>query len=92
MVPVLKERRGHSSQTEPCSEVADLRQRLEFYKEYVFASPGAEEALARLLAENAQQQSEMRELRQKLAGYDEFCVCFGLRIVWHIFVKIRAFL
>ena len=55
-----KKKGGSRSQTEPCSEVADLRQRLEFYKEYVFASPGAEEALARLLAENVQQQSEMR--------------------------------
>ena len=77
VMPVLKERREHSSQTEPCSEVADLSQRLEFYKEHVFSSPGAEEALAHLLAENAQQQLEMRELRQKLAVYDEFCVCFG---------------
>jgi hypothetical protein len=81
VVPVLqeskKDHQEHSSQTEPCSEVADLRQRLEFYKDHVFCSPGAEGALARLLAENAQQQLEMRELRQKLAVYDEYCVCFG---------------
>ena len=54
----------------------DLRQRLLFYQEHVFPSPGAEDAVARLLAENARQQAELLELRRKLAVYHEFCVCF----------------
>jgi hypothetical protein len=65
-----------AAQTEPCAEVADLRQRLLFYQEHVFPSPGAEDAVARLLAENARQQAELLELRRKLAVYNEFCVCF----------------
>jgi hypothetical protein len=65
----------HAAQTEPCAEAADLRQRLLFYQEHVFPSPGAEEAVARLLAENARQQAELCDLRQKLAVYHELCVC-----------------
>ncbi len=79
--PVPKQRTAHAdhaAQTEPCAETADLRQRLLFYQEHVFASPGAEAAVARLLAENAQQQAELVDLRRKLAVYHEFCVCFDV--------------
>jgi hypothetical protein len=77
--PQTREQRTHhddqAAQTEPCAEAADLRQRLLFYQEHVFPSPGAEEAVARLLAENARQQAELCDLRQKLAVYHELCVC-----------------
>lgn len=77
--PETRERRTHhddqAAQTDPCAEAADLRQRLLFYQEHVFPSPGAEEAVARLLAENARQQAEICDLRQKLEVYHELCVC-----------------
>jgi hypothetical protein len=65
------------TQPEICSELTDLRHRLEFYQEHVFYAPHAEEALARQLAENARQQAEILELRKQLALYTEFCVCLG---------------
>ena len=43
---MCKQKKEHALQTEPCAELTDLRQRLLFYQERVFASPGAEEALA----------------------------------------------
>ena len=66
--------------SEPCTELADLRQRLLFYQEHVFSSPDAEEALALLLSENARQKAEISELSKKLAVYDEYCVCFGQEV------------
>ena len=65
------------TQPEICSELTDLRHRLEFYQEHVFYAPHAEEALARQLAENARQQAEILELRKQLALYTECCVCLG---------------
>jgi hypothetical protein len=40
-----KQKKEHALQTEPCAELTDLRQRLLFYLEHVFASPGAEQCL-----------------------------------------------
>jgi hypothetical protein len=65
----------HGAQTELCTEVTDLRQRLRFYEEHVFDSLTAEATMSRLLAENSQQQAELEDLRKKLALYNDFCVC-----------------
>jgi hypothetical protein len=71
-----KNGKEHGAQTETCTEIADLRQRLRFYDEHVLDSAEAGAAMARLLTENARQQAELADVRQKLAVYSEFCVCF----------------
>jgi hypothetical protein len=76
-----KQKKEHALQTEPCAELADLKQRLLFYQEHVFSSAGAEQALALLLSENARQKEEISEVRKKLAVYDEYCVCFGQEVL-----------
>ena len=87
------------------AELADLRYRLEFYKEHVLDTPDMEDVLARLAGEhgrlaaenmrlagenvrlagdigrleheNTQHETEIVDLRKKLAVYNEHCVCFG---------------
>lgn len=72
------------------TELVDMKRRLEFYQEHVFDGPDAEQALALLLAQNAQTQAEIadllaekaklldvsRVLEHKLAVYRLNCVCF----------------
>lgn len=68
-------RKLHTQVAELHAQVADLEQRLAFYQEHVFENKNAEAACARLLQDQAAQQTQILELRQKLAVYHEFCVC-----------------
>jgi hypothetical protein len=71
-----KKQKDTENDTKLCAEVVDLRNRLLFYQEHIFASCDAEAAFAELLSENARQKTEIDDLQKKLAVYNEYCVCF----------------
>ena len=71
-----KKQKDTENDTKLCAEVVDLRNRLLFHQEHIFASCDAEAAFAELLSENARQKTEIDDLQKKLAVYNEYCVCF----------------